>query len=109
VLKCQVVSVTKSDAVHVANPNKCLQRGQQRLYGHVAAAGGDHQYMIHFDNGIQHECASNTLVVEAANASLPPSLLTMEEGREDKQRKKMFSEQSLLSGFSSNCCSWIGR
>jgi len=28
--------------------------------------------MIHFDNGIQHECASNTLVVEAANASLPP-------------------------------------
>ena len=62
-----------SDAVHVANPNKHLQRGQQRLYGHVAAAIGNHQYMIHLDNGIQHECASNTtLVVEAANASLPP-------------------------------------
>ena len=28
--------------------------------------------MIHFDNGIQHECASNTLAVEATNAFLPP-------------------------------------
>ena len=62
-----------SDAVHVANPNKHLQRGQQRLYGHVAAAVGHHQYMYHCDNGIQYECASNTLVVEADSASLPPN------------------------------------
>ena len=29
--------------------------------------------MIHFDNGIQHKCASNTFVVKVANASLPPN------------------------------------
>jgi len=33
-----------SDAVHVTNPNKHLQRGWQRLYGHVAAAIGNHQH-----------------------------------------------------------------
>ena len=62
-----------SDAVHVTNLNEYLQSSPQRLYGHVAAAVGNHQYMIYFDNGVQHACASNTLVVEAGNASLPPS------------------------------------
>ena len=41
---CFSESMPISDAVHAANPNKHLQRGQQRLFGHVAAAIGSHQY-----------------------------------------------------------------
>jgi hypothetical protein len=55
-----------------ANPNKRKRRSRERLFGVVVSATGEHKWMVHFDNGEQHECTSNTLVVAPASASLPP-------------------------------------
>ena len=56
----------------LTNPNKRPRRSRQRLFGTVLRAVADHRWIVDFDNGLQRECASNTLTVVASAASLPP-------------------------------------
>jgi len=41
------------------------------LFGVVIHATSEHKWMVHFDNGTQCECTSNTLTITDASSSLP--------------------------------------
>jgi hypothetical protein len=45
------------------------------LYGQIVSAVGEKKYLVRFDNGLEQECASNSLRVERMNESLPPDVL----------------------------------
>jgi hypothetical protein len=45
------------------------------LYVKIVSAVGEKKYLVQFDNGLEQECASNSLRVERMNESLPPDVL----------------------------------
>jgi len=59
------------DAV-AANPNKQKRWSRKHLFRVAVEVMGNHKWMVHFDDGTQCECISNTLVVAPVSSSLPP-------------------------------------
>ena len=61
IVGCHIYPLIPLDLNTVAvNPNQYPRRSSEQLFGVVMHATGKHKWMVHFNNGTQHECTSNT-------------------------------------------------
>jgi hypothetical protein len=80
----------------IEGPTKRQRR--QQLYGQIVCAVGEKKYLVRFDNGVEKECASNTLRVESMNKALPPDMplanpVTREEQRQVEKNDDALGDQ----------------